>query len=178
MLLTERGSCFGYNQLVVDFTAIPILQGLEITSRTAGNRVIQEAIDETAKSIAQGDTIASPLRESGVFPPMVVQMISVGESAGALDTMLCKIADFYDDEVDAAKADEEGLLRAPVEDQRGHHPPHVVHRGDGGVVDKHAALLRPLAEIQGAGQGPVGNDEVTVTVAAPVDDGALVLRHG
>ncbi len=83
-------------------SGVPILQGLEITSRTAGNRVIQEAIDETAKSIAQGDTIAAPMRESGVFPPMVVQMIGIGEQTGALDEMLAKIADFYDDEVDAA----------------------------------------------------------------------------
>jgi len=83
-------------------SGVPILQGLEITSRTAGNRVIQEAIDETAKSIAQGDTIAAPMKESGVFPPMVVQMIGIGEQTGALDEMLSKIADFYDDEVDAA----------------------------------------------------------------------------
>jgi len=83
-------------------SGVPILQGLEITSRTAGNRVIQEAIDETAKSIAQGDTIAAPLKASGVFPPMVVQMIGIGEQTGALDEMLAKIADFYDDEVDAA----------------------------------------------------------------------------
>jgi type IV pilus assembly protein PilC len=83
-------------------SGVPILQGLDITSRTAGNRVIQEAIEETAKSIAQGDTIAAPLKASGVFPPMVVQMIGIGEQTGALDEMLAKIADFYDDEVDAA----------------------------------------------------------------------------
>jgi type IV pilus assembly protein PilC len=83
-------------------SGVPILQGLEITSRTAGNGVIQEAIDATAKSIAQGDTIAAPLKESGVFPPMVVQMIGIGEQTGALDEMLSKIADFYDDEVDSA----------------------------------------------------------------------------
>jgi type IV pilus assembly protein PilC len=83
-------------------SGVPILQGLEITSRTAGNRVIQEAINETAKSISQGDTIAAPLKASGVFPPMVVQMIGIGEQTGALDEMLAKIADFYDDEVDAA----------------------------------------------------------------------------
>jgi type IV pilus assembly protein PilC len=81
---------------------MPILQGLEITSRTAGNSVIQRAIESTSKSISQGDTIASPLKESGVFPPMVVQMIGIGEQTGALDEMLSKIADFYDDEVDAA----------------------------------------------------------------------------
>ncbi|MCB1184706.1 type II secretion system F family protein [bacterium] len=83
-------------------SGVPILQGLEITSRTAGNKVIQEAIGATAKSISQGDTIAEPLKASGVFPPMVVQMIGIGEQTGALDEMLAKIADFYDDEVDAA----------------------------------------------------------------------------
>ena len=83
-------------------SGVPILQGLEITSRTAGNRVMQKAIQDTSESISQGDTIASPLKESGVFPPMVVQMISIGEQTGALDEMLSKIADFYDDEVDSA----------------------------------------------------------------------------
>jgi type IV pilus assembly protein PilC len=83
-------------------SGVPILQGLEITARTAGNRVIQNAIENTSVSISQGDTIAEPLKQSGVFPPMVVQMISIGESTGALDEMLAKIADFYDDEVDAA----------------------------------------------------------------------------
>lgn len=83
-------------------SGVPILQGLEITARTAGNRVLQNAIERTSISISQGDTISEPLKESGVFPPMVVQMISIGESTGALDEMLSKIADFYDDEVDAA----------------------------------------------------------------------------
>jgi len=83
-------------------SGVPILQGLEITSRTAGNKVIQEAIAATAQSISQGDTIAAPLKESGVFPAMVVQMIGIGEQTGALDEMLSKIADFYDDEVDSA----------------------------------------------------------------------------
>lgn len=83
-------------------SGVPILQGLEITARTAGNRVLQKAIQDTSKSISQGDTIATPLKESGVFPPMVVQMIGIGEQTGALDEMLTKIADFYDDEVDAA----------------------------------------------------------------------------
>ena len=83
-------------------SGVPILQGLEITAKTAGNMVIKEAIDHTATSISQGDTIAEPLKASGVFPPMVVQMISIGEQTGALDEMLSKIADFYDDEVDSA----------------------------------------------------------------------------
>jgi type IV pilus assembly protein PilC len=83
-------------------SGVPILNGLEITARTAGNKVIEEAVNETRTSISEGNTIAEPLRESGVFPPMVVQMISVGEQTGALDEMLDKIADFYDSEVDTA----------------------------------------------------------------------------
>ncbi len=83
-------------------SGVPILQGLEITSRTAGNTVIQRAIEKTSEAISQGETIAAPLKESGVFPPMVTQMIGIGEQTGALDEMLSKIADFYDDEVDSA----------------------------------------------------------------------------
>lgn len=90
-------------------SGVSILDGLEITARTAGNRVIQDAILASRASIAGGDTIASPLSKSGVFPPMVVSMISVGEQTGGLDEMLSKIADFYDDEVDAAVS---GLLAA------------------------------------------------------------------
>ena len=83
-------------------SGVPILQGLDITARTAGNLVIEKAVNETRESIAQGDTISEPLKRSGVFPPMVVQMIAVGEQTGAIDEMLNKIADFYDDEVDTA----------------------------------------------------------------------------
>ena len=83
-------------------SGVSILDGLEITARTAGNRVVQDAIMESRSSIAGGDTIAAPLKKSGVFPPMVISMISVGEQTGGLDEMLSKIADFYDDEVDAA----------------------------------------------------------------------------
>jgi type IV pilus assembly protein PilC len=85
-------------------SGVSILDGLEITARTAGNRVIHDAVMASRTSIAGGATIAEPLRASGVFPPMVVQMIHVGEQTGGLDTMLAKIADFYDDEVDAAVA--------------------------------------------------------------------------
>jgi len=85
-------------------SGVSILDGLEITARTAGNRVIHDAIMESRASIAGGETIADPLRKSGVFPPMVVQMINVGEQTGGLDEMLTKIADFYDEEVDAAVA--------------------------------------------------------------------------
>jgi type IV pilus assembly protein PilC len=83
-------------------SGVPILSGLEITARTAGNRVVENAVIATRESISQGNTIAEPLRASGVFPPMVTQMIAVGEQTGALDEMLDKIANFYDDEVDTA----------------------------------------------------------------------------
>jgi len=90
-------------------SGVAILDGLEITARTAGNRVVHDAIMESRASIAGGDTISEPLKKSGVFPPMVVQMINVGEQTGGLDEMLTKIADFYDEEVDAAV---EALLSA------------------------------------------------------------------
>jgi type IV pilus assembly protein PilC len=83
-------------------SGVPILTALDITARTAGNRVIEQAILATKGSIGEGETIAAPLRESGVFPPMVVQMIAVGEETGALDKMLEKIATFYDEEVNVA----------------------------------------------------------------------------
>ena len=83
-------------------SGVPILNGLEITARTSGNRVIQNAIMAARASIREGETISAPLKQSTVFPQMVVQMISVGEETGALDDMLTRIADFYDDEVDTA----------------------------------------------------------------------------
>ena len=83
-------------------SGVPILEGLEITARTSGNSIVEDAIMATRKSIEEGKTIAGPLEETGVFPSMVVQMISVGEQTGALDAMLSKIADFYEDEVDEA----------------------------------------------------------------------------
>lgn len=83
-------------------SGVPILNGLEITARTAGNKVVELAVLDTKESISQGNTISEPLRKSGVFPPMVTQMIGVGEQTGALDEMLEKIANFYDDEVDTA----------------------------------------------------------------------------
>jgi len=88
-------------------SGVPILDGLEITAKTSGNAIVEDAIMETRKSIERGETISAPLREQGVFPSMVTQMISVGEATGALDAMLAKIADFYEEEVDAAVA---GLL--------------------------------------------------------------------
>jgi type IV pilus assembly protein PilC len=88
-------------------SGVPILDGLDITAKTSGNAIIEDAIQTTRKSIERGETIAAPLKETNVFPGMVCQMISVGEATGALDTMLGKIADFYEEEVDVAV---EGLL--------------------------------------------------------------------
>ena len=88
-------------------SGVSILEALDITAKTAGNAIVEEAIYTTRKSIEGGETIAAPLAQTGVFPPMVVQMIGVGEATGALDTMLGKIADFYEEEVDVAVA---GLL--------------------------------------------------------------------
>jgi type IV pilus assembly protein PilC len=91
-------------------SGVAILEGLDITARTAGNKVVEEAVLKARTTIAQGKTIAEPLQASGVFPLMVVQMIAVGEQTGALDRMLNKIADFYDEEVDAAVAGLTSLL--------------------------------------------------------------------
>lgn len=92
-------------------SGVPILDGLEIVAKTAGNVVVEEAIMKVRQAISEGKTIAEPLQQSGVFPPMVVQMIAVGEATGAMDAMLSKIADFYDDEVDDAV----GALTAMME---------------------------------------------------------------
>ena len=86
-------------------SGVPILDGLDIVAKTAGNKIVENAIYKVAQSISEGKTIAEPLEKSGVFPPMVCQMIAVGEQSGSIDTMLNKIADFYDDEVDDAVAD-------------------------------------------------------------------------
>ncbi len=85
-------------------SGVPILDALNITARASGNRVVHDAIKKSVLSIAEGETITQPLKQCGVFPPMVTQMISVGEKTGGLDDMLSKIADFYDEEVDAAVA--------------------------------------------------------------------------
>jgi type IV pilus assembly protein PilC len=89
-------------------SGVPILDGLSITARTAGNSIVEDAIMATRKSVEEGKTISEPLGDTDVFPPMVVQMIAVGEQTGALDTMLSKIADFYEEEVDLAVA---GLMK-------------------------------------------------------------------
>ena len=89
-------------------SGVPILDGLEITAKTAGNAIVEDAVMAVRKSVEEGKTISEPLAETKVFPPMVVQMINVGEQTGALDQMLSKIADFYEDEVDTAVA---GLMK-------------------------------------------------------------------
>ena len=91
-------------------SGVPILEGLRITARTAGNKVVEKAVLQCRAAVTEGKTLAEPLRVSGVFPPMVTQMISVGEQTGALDAMLSKIADFYDDEVDTAVSTLTSLL--------------------------------------------------------------------
>lgn len=91
-------------------SGVPILDGLNIVSKTAGNKTVEIAILNARNSIREGETIAEPLGRSGIFPPMVIQMISVGETTGALDSMLSKIADFYEEEVDVAVAGMTSLL--------------------------------------------------------------------
>src|SRR5213593_2281455 len=91
-------------------SGVPILDGLEITARTSGNSIVEDAIMVTRKSVEEGKTISEPLKNTDVFPQMVAQMIAVGEHTGALDTMLSKIADFYEDEVDEATANLLALL--------------------------------------------------------------------
>lgn len=83
-------------------SGVPILQALDIVARTSGNKIVESGVNEARTSIAEGQTLADPLDATGVFPPMVIHMISIGETTGSLDTMLGKIADFYDDEVDVA----------------------------------------------------------------------------
>lgn len=91
-------------------SGVPILEGLSIVAKTSGNKTVEEALLNARQSISEGKTVSEPLGQSGVFPPMVVQMIAVGETTGALDAMLSKIADFYDDEVDSAVATLTSLL--------------------------------------------------------------------
>ncbi len=123
-------------------SGVSILEGLEITARTAGNRVIHDAVMASRASIAGGATIAEPLKDSGVFPPMVVQMINVGEQTGGLDEMLGKIADFYDDEVDNAVASLTSILE----------PVMIVVMGVviGGMV---VAMYMPMFDMINAVQG-------------------------
>jgi type IV pilus assembly protein PilC len=95
-------------------SGVPILEGLAITARTSGNAVLEEALMKVRKAIEEGRTIVDPLRECGVFPNMVTQMIGVGEATGAMDSMLQKIADFYEEEVDAATKDMLAMLEPVI----------------------------------------------------------------
>jgi type IV pilus assembly protein PilC len=95
-------------------SGVPILEGLGITARTSGNAVLEEALMKVRKAIEEGRTIVDPLRECGVFPNMVTQMIGVGEATGAMDSMLQKIADFYEEEVDAATRDMLAMLEPVI----------------------------------------------------------------
>ena len=103
-MLLKKSAVANFTRTLQTMTSsgVPILDGLGIVAATSGNKVVEKAILDTRTSISEGKTIAEPLSKSGIFPPMVTQMISVGESTGALDTMLGKIADFYEDEVNAA----------------------------------------------------------------------------
>ncbi|MFH1077065.1 MAG: type II secretion system F family protein [Pseudomonadota bacterium] len=123
-------------------SGVSILEGLKIVAKTAGNKVVEEAIIDTRTAISEGQTIADPLTASGIFPPMVSQMIAVGESTGALDAMLIKVADFYDDEVDAAV----GNLTAMIE------PIMMVFLGVtiGGII---VAMYLPIFKLAGAVAG-------------------------
>ena len=123
-------------------SGVPILEGLDITARTSGNAIVEEAILKTRKSVEEGKTLAEPLTASKVFPGMVTQMISVGESTGALDAMLSKIADFYEDEVDEAVANLMSLLEPLI----------IVFLGTtigGIVVSMYMPLFSLIQQIQG-----------------------------
>jgi type IV pilus assembly protein PilC len=120
-------------------SGVPIMDGLDIVAKTAGNKIVEEAIYNVRQAISEGKTIAEPLAACGVFPPMVVQMIAVGEATGAMDAMLNKIADFYDDEVDSAVS----AMTAMME------PMLMVFLGTtvGGLV---VAMYLPIFKIAGA----------------------------
>jgi len=105
---------FSQNMAILLSSGVPILDGLAITAKTAGNRVIEKAIMESRVSISQGRTVAEPLRESKIFPPMVCQMVAVGENTGGLDTMLKKVAELYEDEVDDAVANLTALMELMI----------------------------------------------------------------
>jgi type IV pilus assembly protein PilC len=126
-------------------SGVPILDGLEIVAKTAGNRIVEEAIYATKKSISEGKTIAEPLMKSGVFPPMVCQMVAVGEQTGSLDTMLAKIAEFYEEEVDQA-VDTLTTLIEPIM---------MIFLG-GAVGTMLAAMYLPIFKIAGAVEGEEG----------------------
>jgi len=125
-------------------SGVPILEGLGITARTSGNAVLEQALLKVRKSIEEGRTIVDPLKESGVFPNMVTQMIGVGEATGAMDAMLQKIADFYEDEVDAATKDLLTLLE----------PMMIAFLGvavGGIVISLYMPLFSMIAKLSGGG---------------------------
>ena len=101
---------FSQNMSILLSSGVPILDGLAITAKTAGNRVVEQAIMDARVSISQGKTVAEPLTESKIFPPMVCQMVAIGENTGALDAMLKKVADFYEEEVDNSVANLTSLM--------------------------------------------------------------------
>ena len=105
---------FSQNMAILLSSGVPILDGLAITARTAGNKVVEKAIIDSRLSISQGRTVADPLRESKIFPPMVCQMVAVGETTGGLDTMLKKVADLYEEEVDDAVANLTALMEPMI----------------------------------------------------------------
>jgi type IV pilus assembly protein PilC len=105
---------FSQNMAILLSSGVPILDGLAITARTAGNKVIEKAIMDSRVSISQGRNIADPLKESKVFPPMVCQMVAVGESTGGLDAMLKKVAELYEDEVDDAVANLTAMMEPMI----------------------------------------------------------------
>jgi len=105
---------FAQNMSILLNSGVPILDGLAITAKTAGNKVVEKAIMASRLSISQGKTIAEPLAETKIFPPMVCQMVAIGENTGALDSMLQKVADFYEDEVDNSVANMTALMEPVI----------------------------------------------------------------
>jgi len=105
---------FSQNMSILLTSGVPILDGLAITSKTAGNKVVEKAVMDARLSISQGKTVAEPLMESKVFPPMVCHMVAIGENTGALDSMLKRVADFYEDEVDNAVANLTALMEPVI----------------------------------------------------------------
>ena len=105
---------FSQNMAILLSSGVPILEGLAITARTAGNKVVEKAIMDSRVSISQGKTVAEPLAESKIFPPMVCHMVAVGETTGGLDGMLRKIAEFYEEEVDDAVANLTALMEPAI----------------------------------------------------------------
>jgi type IV pilus assembly protein PilC len=105
---------FSQNMSLLLSSGVPILDGLAITARTAGNKVVEKAIMESRVSISQGKTVAEPLKESKIFPPLVCQMVAVGETTGGLDAMLKKVAELYEEEVDEAVANLTALMEPMI----------------------------------------------------------------